>query len=185
MRSYRWRAFMDHEKEEDWLNDLAARGFAFADLALFRYSFEDCEPGEYTYRIELLNDLPMHPESQRYLGFMAENGVEHVASYFRWVYLRRKTAEGSFELFSDIDSRIAHYRRIALVWLVMAFVEMCFLLSQIPRGIGYLSAGAHGGSSADVFICLLFIVFFVLFLRAWILVRLKIKKLNLERSLRE
>jgi len=68
MRLYKWNAFMDHEKEEAWLNDMAARGFAFTDLALLRYSFEDCELGEYTYRIELLNELPMHPESRRYLA---------------------------------------------------------------------------------------------------------------------
>lgn len=37
-----------------------------------------------------------------------------------WVYFRKKTAEGPFELFSDLDSRLAHVERV-FWWAVVLF----------------------------------------------------------------
>lgn len=49
---------------------------------------------------------------QEYLRFMEDAGIEQVASLGRWVYFRKQTDGGAFELFSDIDSRIKHLWRI-------------------------------------------------------------------------
>lgn len=84
------KAYWNYEKEEKWLNEMSANGFALTDYFWCRYVFTDCEPGEYIYRIELLEYLPTHPVSQKYLRFMEENGVEYVASTTRWVFFRKK-----------------------------------------------------------------------------------------------
>ena len=98
----------DFEKEEKWLNEMAAKGLALVDYSICRYSFEPCEPGEYSFKIQLLEHNPNHPESEQYIRFMEETGAEQVASYLNWVYFRKKTAEGAFELFSDIESKMNH-----------------------------------------------------------------------------
>ncbi|MEG1434816.1 MAG: DUF2812 domain-containing protein [Gordonibacter sp.] len=49
---------------------------------------------------------------QEYLRFMEDAGIEQVASLGRWIYFRKRTDGGAFELFSDIDSRIKHLWRI-------------------------------------------------------------------------
>ncbi len=64
----------------------ALRGFLFFG----RYLFEKGSPGAYVYRIELLQYMPGHPEGAAYLEFLAESGIEVVASSLRWVYLRKK-----------------------------------------------------------------------------------------------
>ncbi len=46
---------------------------------------------------------------------MEEAGAEHVSSILRWVYFRKKASEGPFDLYSDLDSRIRHYGKIALL----------------------------------------------------------------------
>ncbi|WP_442904154.1 DUF2812 domain-containing protein [Gordonibacter sp.] len=43
---------------------------------------------------------------------MEDAGIEQVASLGRWIYFRKRTDGGAFELFSDIDSRIKHLWRI-------------------------------------------------------------------------
>ena len=49
--------------------------------------------GEYAVRIQLLEKVPADAESAKYLAFLEETGAEHVGSWIRWVYLRRRTAE--------------------------------------------------------------------------------------------
>jgi hypothetical protein len=42
----------DFEKEERWLNEMAMNGWALCYVGLCRYTFEKCEPGEYTIRLD-------------------------------------------------------------------------------------------------------------------------------------
>ncbi len=104
-----------YEKEEKWLNEMSARGLHLIAASAIRYEFEEGVRGEYVYRLELLEYLPSHPESAAYLRFLEETGVEQVASYLRWVYLRRKAGEGEFEIYSDLDSKIAHCKRVVAI----------------------------------------------------------------------
>lgn len=65
-------------EEEKWLNNMAAKGLALTGVWLFRYEFEDSEPGEWVYRMELLRHTPEHPESRKHIAFMEETGAEMV-----------------------------------------------------------------------------------------------------------
>lgn len=113
------KLYWNYEREEKWLNDMSAKGLALIDYSVSRYVFEDCNPGEYIYRIELLENWPSHPESKKYIGFMEENGVEHITSYMRWVYFRKKASDGEFNIYSDIDSRIKHYQRVSTLYTIL------------------------------------------------------------------
>ncbi|MEE0775692.1 MAG: DUF2812 domain-containing protein [Bacillota bacterium] len=113
----------DFKKEEQWLNDLAAKGLNLVSVGFCRYEFEEGEPQNYTYRLELLEHHPNHPESQNYIRFIEDTGGEFIGSLMRWVYFRKKVSDGSFDLFSDIDSRITHLKRVlSLIWIVF-FLE--------------------------------------------------------------
>ena len=114
----------DFEKEEKWLNEMSAKGLALVGYSICTYSFEECEPGEYTHKIQLLEHRPSHPESEMYIRFMEETGAEQVASYLNWVYFRKKTAEGPFELFSDIESKMNHLILIKKVFLPFAYLNL-------------------------------------------------------------
>jgi len=116
---------LDFEKEEKWLNEMSAKGLALVGYSICTYSFEECEPGEYTHKIQLLEHRPSHPESEQYIRFMEETGAEQVASYLNWVYFRKKTAEGPFELFSDIESKL----------------KQCILIKKLLLPIGWLNLG--------------------------------------------
>ena len=112
MRTVINKIFWDYEKEENWLNEMSAKGLALVDYFLIRYVFSDSAPGEYIYRIELLKERGSRPESKKYIAFMEESGAEHIASYMWWAYFRRRASEGRFDIYSDIDSKIAYYKRI-------------------------------------------------------------------------
>lgn len=100
----KWFWAWNYEKEEKWLNEMAAKGCGLVSVGFCKYEFEECEPGEYRYRIELLENNPDHPESESYVHFVEDTGAEQVGNFMRWVYFRNKTSEGEFELFSDNTS---------------------------------------------------------------------------------
>jgi len=114
----------EFEKEEKWLNEMAAKGLALVSVGFCRYDFEDCEPGEYTFKLELLKEKPAHPESRKYIEFLETTGAEHVGSYLSWIYLRKKKELGEFELFSDLQSRINHLGRMIHLMLLIGGINL-------------------------------------------------------------
>ena len=102
----RWFWVWEFEREEAWLNEMAANGWVLEEVGLCRYTFVRCTPGEYVVRTE------MHPADDKYVAFMEETGAEYVGRMMLWIYFRKKTEDGVFDLYSDIDSKIAHLDRI-------------------------------------------------------------------------
>ena len=98
----KWIWVWEFDKEEQWLNAMAQQGWVLDKLGFCRYEFVPCEPGEYTVRLE------MREHDEAYLSFMAETGVEYVGRMVKWIYFRKKTELGRFDLFSDTESKIAH-----------------------------------------------------------------------------
>ena len=109
---YKWFWAWEFDKEEKWLNEMAAKGLTLVSMHFIKYMFEETDPGEYQIRIELFDKKPTHPESEQYIRFVEETGAEQVASWIDWVYFRKKTADGPFELFSDNASRIRMLNRV-------------------------------------------------------------------------
>lgn len=102
----KWVWVWDFDKEEEWLNEKAMNGWVLESVGFCTYNFVRCEPGEYSVRLE------MHPYDESYLSFMRETGAEYVGRMMLWIYFRKKTTDGPFDLFSDIDSKISHLDRI-------------------------------------------------------------------------
>ena len=61
----------------------------------------------------------MHPYDDQYVKFMEETGAEYVGRMMMWIYFRKKTEDGVFDLYSDIDSKISHLDRIGKVLLAI------------------------------------------------------------------
>jgi hypothetical protein len=131
------RLYVDFEKEERWLNEMAATGLDLVRYSWGTYHFEEGAPGEWIYRIELLPKDPRKPASKDYLDFMAAAGVQTVTTYMSWVYFRRPAAEGPFQLFSDLDSRISHYRRVLTLF-------GCLLVALVPTAVFVLASADQG-----------------------------------------
>jgi hypothetical protein len=166
---------------------MAARGMAFTDYSWCRYVFTDAPSNQYIYRIEMLENLPSHPESIAYLRFLEENGVEVVSTYMRWVYLRKPAADGPFDIYTDIDSKIKHYQRINYFWTVFMFVEFAAAFANLGIGIANLFLNERLGnfSYGNLMIGGLTLACGRLFLALSVPLRKKIKKLRQEKAIHE
>ena len=112
------------EDEEKWLNQMAQDGWALCDVGFCRYTFEQCEKGEYTFKLELLANHTGHSESVKYIDFITDTGAEYIGNVLRWVYFRQKTASGSFELLSTRATRIKFFERVCGLFSGLAIANL-------------------------------------------------------------
>ncbi len=131
----KWFWVWDFEKEERWLNEMALEGWVLDGVGYATYHFVRCEPGEYTVRTE------MRKYDEAYVSFMQETGAEYVGRMMMWIYFRRKTSEGPFDLFSDIDSRISHLDRICKMLAAIGGANLAigFMNSFAPSHTGWIN----------------------------------------------
>ena len=114
----KWVWVWDFDKEERWLNTMAQQGWVLDKLGFCRYEFVRCAPGAYTVRLE------MREHDEGYLSFMADTGAEYVGRMVKWIYFRKKTELGQFDLFSDTESRIKHLDNMCRMLRAVGFANL-------------------------------------------------------------
>ncbi len=134
----RFRLYYDKDEEERWLSQMNAQGWALAHYFLGQYTFVPCEPNAYQYQIDLLQDLSEYDD---YCQFMADSGVEVVQRWFRWVYLRKPTEDGPFQLYTDSASRSALYRRIRCFFRTIGVLNLLAFFTNFFNAINFRSVG--------------------------------------------
>lgn len=142
---HKWFWIWDFDKEEKWLNEMAAKGLALVAVGYCQYEFEDCVPGEYKICMDFLDNHFGKVENDKYIGFLEETGAEHVGSMLRWAYFRKKTEEEDFQLFSDNASRIRYLTQIIRFIALICWLNLymgcynLFLFFQTYRYHAYIN----------------------------------------------
>lgn len=139
----RFRLYYNKDTETEWLNKMAADGWALTGFFAGFYRFEECEKGEYTYQVDLGDQL--FSVSSEYRELMEELGVEIVTLWGYWIILRKRTADGPFELYTDVESQIEHYTKILRMFKVVCILEIICMLIEV---VGGLSGNPLGWAAA-------------------------------------
>lgn len=104
------------EKEIAWLNEMSRQGWQLCRAGFFVYEFEQGEPDEYQYQLQLLRKAD--PD---YLAFLEETGIQVVGRCLNWIYLKKKSDGQPFEIFSDLEGVLRHLDGVlALCGVIMA-----------------------------------------------------------------
>jgi len=167
------RLFYDKDAEQDWLNRLSLQGWALDNYFLGVYTFVPCEPGEYIYQIDLLDNWS--GDKKDFAAFMEDSGVEVVDQWYRWVFLRKKAADGPFEMYTDAESKISQYNRVINFFRIALIVEViCFFIE--------INAAIHTGNALLWFFTILLGLIVLAILRIVWKCKWKIEELNRERG---
>lgn len=117
------------EEMERYLNKMSNEGWQCCDIVRDELCFMRGEENEYTYRVQYFYES-RDGEKDDYLRTLGETGAALVGEYGEALILRKKTADGAFELYSDLDSQIAalerrraHSRNMMLGALVLALLR--------------------------------------------------------------
>lgn len=138
---HKWFWIWDFDKEEKWLNEMAAKGLVLAAVGWCRYEFEDGIPGDYKIRIDFLEPRFKSVEHEKYISFLEETGAEHVGTVMsRWAYFRKKVSGEDFQIFSDNASRIRFLTQIICFIGLLCFMNLyigCYNLFMLFQALRY------------------------------------------------
>ena len=133
----KFRFFLDYEKEEKWVNEMANKGWHLADFHIGYYKFEKGAPGQYIYRNEMLIHLKTKEQMNDYLEFLNQTGVELVKKRGLWAYFRKEAADGPFTLYSDTSSKLAYLNRIFLLFFFLFLLNFFFGITKLGNRYDY------------------------------------------------
>lgn len=168
----KWFWSWNLEKEEKWLREKSEKGLQLYKVHLGRYYFKEDKSVKYKYQIQLLNIFNIGDENNKYISFLEEMGVELVDRLWMWGYFRQLDNEDSFEMFSDIDSKIKHLVKIRFLFIFVLNLNTLIAIINSTR------------DETGNFILITGICIIVSIIGSFIVGR-NIKKLKRERMIRE
>lgn len=125
----KYKLYFDKDKETQWLNEMSQKGWAMTGFFAGFYRFEPCEKGKYTYQIDFGNEF--FSVSDDYREFMSDSDIEIIQSWGFWVFLRKLSSEGEFQLYTDVDSQIEHYKKIRNMFKAVTVIELICLFIEL------------------------------------------------------
>lgn len=130
MKKVKYRFYLDYEKEEKWINDMAVNGWDLEKFSLGRFKFTKGEPGKFVYRNELISGMSP-TEKKDYFEILKDSGITIIQEFGGWIYMKKAVSEGPLEIYTDIKSKIDYYNRILNLFLLLFIVNICSGLSNI------------------------------------------------------
>jgi hypothetical protein len=143
IRKIKWFFPWQDEQEEAWLRSMSQRGWHLASVGLpCTYRFQAGEPRDYIYRL----DYQTFPKKDRqeYQQLFRDAGWEYIGEMSAWQYFRKEVKEEeSLEIFTDVESKIAKYKRIlAFLWFFWIVLIVVFPVRGISMDSPYPWWGA-------------------------------------------
>ena len=138
----------EHEEEEEWLNNLSAKGWHYiGEPKALKYIFAKNPEKKYIYRLDY---DPDDKQGKKMAHFYSEMGWENIGKLFNgWYYFRKETKEGeNHQLYSDTASKIELYKRIRKTLLSLLWIP---IIPLIPL---FSSVREYGQTADYVFISL-------------------------------
>lgn len=119
MRKFKF--FVNLDKEEEWLNELAAQGHLLSGKSSGIYRFESCEPGSAIIRIDY-RTFKNRADFEDYRMLFEDSGWKHVAGTKSsgTQYFRKMTTDQSEDIFSDANSKAWRFKRLSEMWSSLA-----------------------------------------------------------------
>ena len=125
----KFRLYYNKEKETAFLNEMSQKGYALTGFYASVFTFDRCQPGEYIYQIDFTQGF--FRVSNDYREFMRDVDVEIVCLWGPWVILRKRAADGPFELYTDVESTINHYTKIRILFKAAVLIELIAIFIEL------------------------------------------------------
>jgi len=170
----KWKFFINFEKEEQWLNELASQGYLLVNKSV-RYEFQRGKPANANIKIDY-RVFKRWDDFEDYRALFEDSGWRHIAGTPKsgYQYFKQMDENSSDDIFSDVDSKAARYRRKAEMWISLAAaiipIYVALLLTDAidaaailnPKAL-YYTPGLWDKAGANFWSAFLFETPFVLF----------------------
>ncbi len=163
---WRLKFFIDFEKEEKWLEEMAWKGYHLKSNT-FGYKFRIAEPEDATIKIDhrIFN---RRSDFINYCTLFEDSGWKHIAGNW-WSgtqYFQKVDEESEDDIFSDQMSRAGKYKRLSKTFLELAICYLPLLILFMfnntidlgaivnPKGLYYTPGlwDMHGAAFVESFL---------------------------------
>lgn len=162
-----WRFYniAEYEKEEQWINEMAKEGWNLTAVGLCRFIFRRGTPGEYIYKLDVVERTASDEVKESYFNFLTECGIRVVGEFKDWIYLQKKAADGPFDMKDDTYAKLRTVNKVysfavrtlcKLLKIFAAVVIICSLGQMLSSNyaIQELFGGIMLGSSTSAIVVL-------------------------------
>jgi len=172
---FKWFWAWQDEAEENWLEKMSQSGYHLSSVSIPGvYTFSVAEPRNYVYRLDYRTFRKK--DKGEYLQLFQDAGWEHIGEMSAWQYFRKeaKPTERA-EIFTDVESKIAKYKRVLTYLGFFYFILMMLIFTQ-----RVLSSDSYPwwGSIPQI------IIFVVLLLFTYAIIKLSIRIRHLRKVVR-
>lgn len=132
----RFRMFFRFDKEERWLEEMAANGWLLCGKWL-NYKFQRCTPDRCVIRADY-HEFQNAGDFGEYVALFEDSGWKHIAGsrYSGTQYFLKLWDSGTEDIFSDSRSRAGRYKRMANAWLCAAAALLPLMAVYFTQGDG-------------------------------------------------
>ena len=109
---WRFYTIAEYEQEEQWINEMAKEGWNLTAVGLCRYIFRRGTPGEYIYKLDVVERTASDEVRESYFNFLTECNIRVVGELNDWLFLQKKAAEGPFDMKDDTYAKLRHINKI-------------------------------------------------------------------------
>lgn len=127
--------FVDFDKEEEWLNKMAANGFSLWHTNGVIYRFKECNPGEFVFQIDF--DEKDSSSNEDYVAFRTSCGDKFVHQWKSKIYWKRAASEGPFESEDNVQAKLRmtnkayNYHICSLIGLTLIMGFGCLICAPL------------------------------------------------------
>lgn len=126
----KYKLFINLEKEEQWLNQMAREGYIFVSKSQ-GYRFYRAEPEDAVYKIDF-RTFKRREDFEDYKALFYDSGWVHISGKKSSgaQYFKKSDMAVSDDIFSDTVSKATRYRRMSELWLTLAcgFIPLLVVL---------------------------------------------------------
>ncbi|MCR8630357.1 DUF2812 domain-containing protein [Paenibacillus radicis (ex Xue et al. 2023)] len=118
MKKYKF--FINFEKEEQWLNEMAQQGYRFTKKTT-GYEFQPGKPDNAVIKMDY-RTFKKQEDFEDYCALFEDCGWKHItgSKSSGYQYFRKIHENGDDDIFSDADSKAGRYKRISEMWSTLA-----------------------------------------------------------------
>lgn len=109
---WRFYTIAEYEQEEQWLNEMAKEGWNLTAVGLCRYIFRRGTPGEYIYKLDVVERTASDEVRESYFNFLTECNIRIVGELKDWLFLQKKASDGPFDMKDDTYAKLRHINKI-------------------------------------------------------------------------
>ena len=124
----------EDEKEEKWLEEMAANGWRLEKVYPYVYTFRRSAPEKIVYRLDYMASTGKN--YKEYLTLFKDAGWELLASFAGWHYFRINAQNGNVpEIYNSDRAKAQKYRRLFFTALTLFLLLINPLLQMIDRTV--------------------------------------------------